>query len=302
MTAIFEHLKFPDSQNFKRMAIVPVYVEPLAFSGERLFVGVVVSSVEGVQAFPLENLKRLHCVYGPAYRSILVARDAALASLVSWLNESGLESLTSWIAPGDGIYAGRILHTSSSTVTEAVRASFSEWSSLYEDPSISIDAEPRASEERLASFTASRLESLVRDVVKKAKPELDKKFGLRYRINDNARPMRLGFVGEKLVANFGLIVPQALSSMVSISKARLWDLASAREGAATGWFSDVNAQSYDLFVHHATVNDVQYSARQLALVKEALAELEAEADRLKLRCRPIVGPQAIAEHLLTVEA
>lgn len=301
MKPILEQLKFPDPGRYQQVAIVPLYIEPLAFSGERLLAGVVVVSDEGIQPFPLESLKRLQCVYGPAYKSLLVARDIALTSLAKWLTETGSDSVTAWVAPGDGIHAGPMLHTSSLTITEAVRASFTEWSSLYEDPTALLDIEPASKEERLAGFTASRLESLVREVVTKARPELANRFGLRYRINDNARPMKLGFVGEKLVANFALIVPTALSSMVSNAKARLWDLASAREGAETGWFGQVNAQEYDLCVHHATSIDVQYSERQLAFVREALAELEAEADRLKLRCRPLVGPQAIAEYLLTAE-
>jgi hypothetical protein len=301
MSAVFAQLRFPDPADFRDVSIVPVYVEPLAFSGERIFVGVVVQSADGIKSFPLESLKRLHCVYGPAYRSLLVARDIALASLCQRISEHGVDSVGTWSAPGDGIHAGSVLRTSARTVIEAVRTSFTEWSSLYEEPSVNIEDEPSPKEQRLAGLTSSRLESMVKEIVAKARPDLNERFARRYQVVQDARPLTLGFVGDKVVANFGLIVPEALSAMVSNAKARLWDLASAREAGSNSWFSEANSQDYQLLLHHATVDDVQYSQRQLNNIKAALAELESEANRLNLICRPIVGAQAIAKHVLNLE-
>ena len=91
------------------------------------------------------------------------------------------------------------------------------------------------------------------------------------------------------------------STRVSSAKARLWDLASAREGIDTGWFGPLAGQEFSLLLHYATENDVQYSQRQLNSVKEALVELETEAEKLGLRCQPIAGPRGIAEHLIHAE-
>ena len=302
MNELMSRFKFPDPAKFQHVAIVPVYVEPLAYSGERLFVGLIVQSSSGAKSFPLEGLRRLQCVYGPAYRSLIAARDIALASLLEWVNQHGMEQVAEWTGPGDGIFAGSVLRTTTSSVAEAVRASFAEYSSIYEEPVAFAEQEPSARDERLASLTASRLEATVRDLVAAVRPVMAPKFFQKFQVNDKARPMTLGFVGTKLVANFGLIVPQALSTRVSTAKARLWDLASAREGAEVGWFGPVDGQEFGLLLHHATDNDVQYSQRQLNSVREALVELEAEADKLDLRCRPIVGAQGIADHLMRAEA
>jgi hypothetical protein len=213
-----------------------------------------------------------------------------------------MERVSEWVSPGDGIFAGGLLRTTASSVAEAVRASFTEYSSIYEEPTAFMDAEPSARDERLAGLTARRLEAAVRDIVASVKPGLVPRFFQRYQVNQNARPMTIGFVGDKVVANFGLIVPQALSARVSNAKARLWDLASAREGVEAGWFGRGDDREFSLLVHHAAENDVQYSRRQLNSVKEALVELETEADKLELRCRPIVGPQEIANHLMQAEA
>lgn len=302
MNDLLSKFRFPDPAQFQDVSIVPVYVEPLAYSGERLFVGLVVQSKEGIRSFPLESLRRLHCVYGPAYRSLVVARDIALASLLEWVSNHGMNGVSHWASPGDGIFAGNVLHTTASSLAEAVRASFTEFSSIYEEPAAFMEAEPSQRDERLAGLTATRLEATVRDLVAAVKPELTQRFFQRFQVKENARPMTLGFVGNRLVANFGLIVPQVLSARVSNAKARLWDLASAREGIEAGWFGRGGIEEFSLLVHHATDNDVQYSRRQLNSVKEALAELEAEADKLDLRCQPIVGPQEIANRLLAAEA
>lgn len=302
MNSIFENLQFPDPDRYLPVSLIPVYVAPLPYSGERLLVGVVTVTESGVQSFPLESLKRLACVYGPAHKGLLVARDIALASLATWVSTAGVQRTSEWIPPGDGMSLGQVLHTTAMSLADAVRTSFMEWSSLYASPNDLMDEEPQPREERLAGMSASRLETMVKTIVLNARPDVARRFSVAYRIHDAARPMRLGFVGDRLVANFALVIPTVLSAMVSNAKARLWDLASAKDGANTGWFRQGQTSSYELLLHRSTQADVQYSARQLALVTEAIAELEAEADRLDLRCRPLVGARAIAIHLMNVEA
>lgn len=294
-------LEFPDPSDFEEVAIVPVYVEPLAYSGERLFVGLVVQGKHGVNAFPLESLGRLQSIYGPAHKSLIAARDIALASILSWVRQHGIDHLSQWMPPGEGIFAGKLVHTTTASVQEAVQVSFSEYSSLYREPVFSIQVDSGLRSERTSSLTATQLETTVRDIVAAFKPPLASKFFQKFQVSEGARPMTLGFVGKNLVANFGVIVPQSLSARVSKAKAQLWDLASAREGCNAGWFDVQDNREYSLFVRGANENDTQYTWRQLASVKEALNELEVEADKLKLRCRSVGGPREIAEHLVRSE-
>ena len=302
MNDLTSKLQFPDRSLFNPVTIVPIYVEPLAFSGERLFVGLVAQSAAGIEIFPLESLRRLKCVYGSAYKSLLAARDIALASLHEWILTHGVEDIGDWPSPGDGIFAGRPVHTTASSIFEAVRTSFTEFSSIYEEQSSLTELESTPRDDRMASLTFSRLEAAVRDIVSASRPALASKFSKKFQIKSNARSMTIGFVGNKLVVNFGLILPTELSTRVSNAKAKLWDLASAREGAKVGWFEYADNREFSLLVHQATERDVQYSMRQLNSVNEALAELEAEADKLELRCRAMSGPEEIAEHIMAVES
>jgi hypothetical protein len=114
--------------------------------------------------------------------------------------------------------------------------------------------------------------------------------------------MRLGYVGENIVANFGQLTIKSLPALVNNSKAKLWDLAQAREGIQTGWFDARAAAAFELFVHYSPAEELEASEKQIQDINETFEELEAEADKLDVRCRRVTNPGQIAEHLLAVEA
>lgn len=133
MTQWPHQLKFPDPLDCKPVSIVPVYIEPLIRSGERLFCGLVVHSAEGTGAHLLPDLVRLKTVYGDKYRGLMTSSQLALDSLSQYLERKGIAKVSEWETPCEGIYLGPVLHTTTNTIAEAVRVSFSEWSSLYSD-------------------------------------------------------------------------------------------------------------------------------------------------------------------------
>lgn len=114
--------------------------------------------------------------------------------------------------------------------------------------------------------------------------------------------MRLGFVGRRLAANFGLLVPGPLSTLVNNAKAKLWDLEQLKTGSQAGIFQGHGGMSFELLVHRACKDDPQYSDRQLKSVDAAVVELEEEADKVNIRCRAMTSPGQMAEFLLQQEA
>jgi hypothetical protein len=57
-----------------------------------------------------------------------------------------------------------------------------------------------------------------------------------------------------------------------------------------------------MIVHRPSENDPGFSDRQMQSIAEAENELEAEADKKELLCRSMVGPDAMAAHVLQAEA
>jgi hypothetical protein len=304
METIFKSVLFPDRDRFKKVEVVAVYIEPRVDSGERTCVGVVALQEGAVKYAEVTNLKRLRCLYGAAHTGLVYAGQLALKSLSEHILRCGFEAaLQSWTAPAQGLFLGKPISTASSSLDDALQVSLSQFSSLYTEPQESDTDEPTEDDVRTASATGWRLERLVKETTVLLRPDFATRFGQKRRIKESARPMRLGFVGEKIVANFGLLTHKSLSAMVNNSKAKLWDLAQARGGTQAGWF-DTGASSarFELFVQRSTVDDFLYTLKQKADIAEALEELETEADKLEVRCRSVDSPVEIARELVAAEA
>lgn len=292
-------IEFPDPDWFKDVSIVPLFIEPVTDSGERICVGVVAVDDTGVKSLPV-NLRRLRCLYGDGQRILELAAVYSLKSLEAHVIVNGMttDSLARWEAPVDGVVVGEPTHTNSKSIDRALDLYLTKHSSLA---ATAAAGEEDEREERGASLSSSRLERLVREEILAAQPSLSECFGRKFWVKEGARPFRLAFAGQRLVANFTLLWPTQLSGAVRLSKSKLWDLAQARDGLAAGWFGKERAMAFELLVHHATEADVTVSNRGLAMVGEALEELEAEADKYELRSRAIVTPTAMAKFVVEQE-
>lgn len=303
MESLFKNLTFPDRDLFRRVDLVAVYIEPRVDSGERTCVGVVAVQEGAVKSAEVTNLTRLRCLYGQAHAGLIYAGRLALASLSEHIRQLGFEAaLQTWVPPAQGLFLGTPTTTAASSLDDALRVSLSQFSSLYTEPVLEDDEELNESDLRIASIRGRSLERLVKETTLLLRPDFGNRFGQKRRIKDGARPMRLGYVGQKLVANFGPLTHKSLSAMVNNSKAKLWDLAQAREGTQSGWFkADTSVAAFELFVQHDPLDERTYTPKQRQDVAEALEELEAEADKLRVRCRSVDSPVVIAKQIVTVE-
>lgn len=220
---------FPDPAMFKRVSVLPLYVEPVVDSGERLCVAVIARDAERTKSLSLPNLRRLRCLYGDAYRTLELAATYSLKSLEAFVTEHGLsdEAVAKWVSPVDGMAVGEVRHTTSRSIDYALEYYLKRHSSLA---ATAVEQDDEAREERGASLSGSRLERLIRESVLQARPSFSDRFDRKYWVKEGARPLRLAFAGEHLVANFALLHPSILAGAVRLSKAKLWDLAQARDG------------------------------------------------------------------------
>lgn len=292
---------FPFAHELREVRVAPVFLEPMAHSGELLCVGVVARMGDSSGALVLPGMRRFRCLYGETYRTIEVAAECAIASLLAHVREQGLTEQTQleWTSPVGGVTLGTVTTTTSRSLAQVMDVYLRAHSSLASIGDVSAVDER---EERSASLSSARLERLVKEVVLNVRVDLSGNFNRLFRIASDARPLKLGYAGTRVVANFGLLWPTQLSGAVRSSKAKLWDLAQARDGSKQGWFGAAAPQAFELLVHPATVEDVVFSEIALGNVKAALAELEAEADQYDLRCRPLRGPEAMADFLIQAES
>lgn len=293
-----DRFSFPPRRDQVRGRWMPIYIEPMIGSGERVTIGVAVANNGGFLVVPVPALDRLSCVYGSENEALMFAAASALDSVKGALTKAGLAGLEAWSSPLEGIFRGAVRSGAGKSLEEIGRTGLTLCSSLVEKL-----ADIDEAEEPRAAISELRLERLVKEKVVATRPGLEVAFDRAFQPHPKARFARIGFVGQRIAANFSLLAPPYLSRQVKDAKAKLWDLAQVQEYVHAKEFNLSPALNrFELLIHRVQEDDPQYSDRQIGQVQEAVYELETEADRKEIRCRPLRSPNEIAEIIIDAEA
>ncbi len=293
-----DKLQFPPRNDSVKAKWVPIYIEPMVGSGERIAIGVVVAHQAGYLTVPVASLERLECIYGKENRALMFAAKNAIESFDRVLSKEGDRALETWTAPFEGVIKGVIRMGAGNSLEEIARTGLMLCSSLVEKIADVDEVEDSGS-----AVTTVRLERLIKEKVLAKRQSLEISFNRSFKYVKSGREARIGFVGQRLVANFGLLVPFHLNQLFNNAKAKLWDLEQIRDDVKRPEFnlsSELN--NFELLVNRVRDEDPQYSEKQIKAVQEAYNELEFEADRRKIICRPMKSPDEIANHIVKLEA
>lgn len=291
-------LAFPPRMDPVRARWAPLYIEPMVGSGERITIGVAVANSDGFLVVPVVALNRLGCLYGSENEALLFAATAALENMKGTLTKEGTDGLDRWASPFEGIFKGAIRPGAGASLEHIARMALTLCSSLVEKL-----ADNEEAEEPRAAISNSRLERLIKETVVAARPGLETAFARAFRPGPKARSTKIGFVGQRIAANFSLLVPSHLSRQVDDAKAKLWDLAQVQEYVQAKEFNlSGNLNRFELLIHSVREDDPRYSDKQIELVREAELELEMEADKKVIRSRPLRSPDEIAGIIIEAEA
>jgi hypothetical protein len=152
------------------------------------------------------------------------------------------------------------------------------------------------------AMSANWIEQLVKEYVVKVKPKLGSSFGYERKLKEDARTVRIGFIGNRLAANFGVMAPKNIAGHVEAAKAKLWDLEQLQRDFQSGLPGIPQLSQYELFLHTAKEDDPEYSEKQIANVQYGVRELEYEAKGRGLGCRTFVSLDLMAKAVLVAEA
>lgn len=291
-------INFPKRRDAVHGEWAPIYIEPVVGSGERICVGVAAVNGSASLVVPVVALDRLECIYGSGVDAILLASRVALEYTRDALGMHGVQALKTWKVPMDGLYIGPAVRSEGDTLEEIARTGITASSSLVEKLADSVEE----AEGRGGGMTTNRLEELIKQRVVAVHPPLEGRFRVQRRVRDNARPATIGFIGEKIAANFGMLLPGRLGPLVDVSKAKLWDLAQLREDVKLGDLLSQPLNRFELLVYRPREESPEYSLRQMRGIQEAVVELEAEADKVEICCRPATSHEEIADTILEAEA
>ncbi len=282
---------------------VPLYLEPVPGSGERICIGVAASDSESTVVVPVADIGRFSCVYGQAGSALSWAADLVITELNVQVKQHGLSVLNEISHRFEGLTVGPERRGAGTGLSDLAQLALRQVSSLS-----ALEAQ-ELSEDGVASVAADSitfLDAKVKRLVIERRPQMRENFGRTFARSQSSRPLRYGFVGKYIAANFATLhtkASHAVSGKVDRAKARLWDLHQLDAGVlADSLGLKAESMSYELLVHRPKDDASRLAPPLRNALKAAEEELEAEADKFHIRFRPLGSPAEIANYLVQREA
>ena len=282
---------------------VPIYIEPLTGSGERVCVAVAAADDSSFVVIPVAELGRFSCIYGTAAAALAWSAGLIVSEAQHVLSRAGLEGLSELADRMEGLVLGPERCGAGTGLADLARLALQQVSALSAAnflPAAEIAAVAESAE------GGGWLESRIRQLVADRQPDLRDRFRKQFRRSQSSRPLRYGFIGKFIVANFATLQSKSsgqVSTQVDRAKARLWDLHQLDAGVlADSLELHASSMSYELVVHRPIVFETGADGTLKSAVRAAEEELEAEADKFHIRFRPLRSVDAIADYLIEREA
>lgn len=282
---------------------VPIYLEPLTGSGERICVAVAAVDDSSFVVAPVADLGRFSCIYGAAATALAWSAELVVSEAQHVLSKTGLEGLSELADRIEGLVLGSERRGAGTGLADLARLALQQVSALS-----AVNFMPPTQLATVAENAEGGgwLESKILQLVVGRQPALRDRFRKQFRRSQSSRPLRYGFVGKFIVANFATLESKSssqVSARVDRAKARLWDLHQLDGGVlADSLELHAPSMSYELLVHRPNTFETQVDGPLKAAVKAAEEELEAEADKRHIRFRPMRSVDQIADYLIDREA
>lgn len=300
--------EFPAPSAEVRAKWLPVYLEPIMGSGERLTIGLAVVGESGFTVLTANKLSRFQCLYGNSGMEVVFLAEAALDALRLDIAERGLEALTVPRPAIAGLHLGQLRDGAGASLEAIAEAWLPGLSSLASQAErllmTASAADAEAVAEEIDTRIRDRLPTLVAQEVVTVRPGLADFFRPELRPDAHTRKhvkshkVNIDFTGARIVANFCTLFGTRPFKAAKDIKTRLWDLKVDRDSAGKlpGF-----RREHELLVFRPANDDPNFSERQLANVGEALEELEQQAEQEEIRLRPLISVAEMATRILQAE-
>jgi hypothetical protein len=251
----------------------PIFWEPVAGTGERLTVGVIVEQDDRWIAHRIIRDDVLDCLFGKAAQGIRKLIDTGMAGVISLADvDPRAEMLPSVL----GLSPGPLRHTYAANLSETLRTAALLYSSLA---NLDKFDELEESDAPTQEESNQRFSTEVRALVLKERPELESYFGRTAPLLQEGQPIKFGFCSPKTIIHFGVLNAIRQSASLRDAHARLWELHRARE------FIGLNHAA--LIMATPREDDATLSGNQMAALRRNLLEIGREADTYKMRFLPV---------------
>ena len=273
---------------------MPIYLEPLSGSGERL-TAAVASRTENGAFYVMRTFdsKKARCMYGEHAASVLGFVDLIVQSLNDHLEAGG--TLHTWQSPlRDGAVAGRISTGYGADVQSVARAGLMLASSLavWRAPELEQEQIERTDDE------AEEWTRQIREETVSLREAFAPRFLRKVPLRPGAPPTKIGYFGDRLAAQFGRLIPgRGLTNHRNRAKAYITDLQILRDQE----YGLITRPYYELMLWLPPSDSPVYTQAQHEETKGAFAEMEAFGDKHDLRVEAMADSRAAVQRILRAE-
>ncbi len=177
-----------------------------------------------------------------------------------------------------------ILHHASAFQSQnAIEAYASVPSELADDALVSYSKEPR-------------LITSLRSEVRSMKSELAPNFDQQFKARDRVLPVRLGYNGNNLVADFDRVSSRNIKPTLERIRSKLWVLAEHRDQTR-----HEAPKAHEMFVVPSERLRFSPEQEEIRIFNSACSDIEQEADRRDIRFRRFETDHQAAQHIFSME-
>lgn len=263
----------------------PVFWEPVTGTGERIMVGVlykfdsIISSTRLIRDDVLDSLYGQHS--SAAAKSLI---DTGLNLLTTAAQVASIHEAK---MPLMGLFPGEVRTTGANNLNELLRTAALLYSSLSNLDKLDEDEE---ADTPLAEEVNKRFSTEVRELVLKIQPNLVTFFGKAGPLIEGGQIVRFGYLSPRLVAHFSVLHAARQSASVRDARARLWELAKARDIA--------QIRSATLITAVPRLDDATLGTKQRDQIQSNIEQITREADASEIRLHAVNTTEQAANKLL----
>ena len=269
-----------------------IYLEPIVGSGERVTVAVAAIG-ESAEFNVIQAIRGeiLDCLYGVQAQNI--------QNMIGWIMQSASKhiknnnSLNGWASPFDGVICTGPVAASDGNIDGILRQAIRFSASLS---ALSLDADRDADEQQSKRY-ASRWSANIADELKVINPNLLPYFRQKIQIGDSGIQTTLGFLSDRYVSNFALLVPTNISSSLTSIKAKLLDLEVFKKSSYL-----IKPERYEIIIGTPSLNDQALSDKVILNLKNNIELINEIADQESISVFSTDNANVAAQHINTFAA
>ncbi|MFT4927515.1 MAG: hypothetical protein ACI8WB_003626 [Phenylobacterium sp.] len=285
------NLTFPEMPSYQG-SWQSIYLEPVIGSGERITIATVAISASGeykvIQAIGDELLD---CLYGTHAIQMQNMIDLIISSLNNCLAEHG--RLECWQAPIDGVILGQSSVALDTDLDGILRQAIRFTASLS---ALALDAD-RTDDELQPKKYAAQFAANIQEELRRINPSLLNAFNQKVKISQSDILTSFGFLNDRYVANFGLLIPTKMSVSLNSIKAKLFDIESLKKSNYL-----LMPNKFEVVIGIPALDDPTLSDKAIHRLRSTLEMVEELAFNENIAIYRAENAKSAAQHIIKFAA